>query len=57
MYNAMLLKTSRSSYLTYRTWTLTAAKNLTPGSCTNFNAVKAAWNAVSVPAQRTDPTC
>jgi Zn-dependent metalloprotease len=57
MYNAMLLKTSRSSYLTYRTWTLTAAKNLFPGSCTEFNAVKAAWDAVSVPAQRGDPTC
>jgi Zn-dependent metalloprotease len=57
MYNAMLLKTSRSSYLTYRTWTLTAAKNLFPGSCTEFNTVKAAWDAVSVPAQRGDPTC
>jgi hypothetical protein len=57
MYNAMLLKNSASSYLTYRTWTLTAAKNLFPGSCTEFNAVKAAWNAVSVPAQPTEPTC
>jgi Zn-dependent metalloprotease len=57
MYNAMLLKTSRSSYLTYRTWTLTAAKNLFPGSCAEFNTVKAAWDAVSVPAQRGDPTC
>jgi zinc metalloprotease ZmpA len=57
MYNAMLLKTSSSSYLKYRTWTLTAAKNLTPGNCTNFNTVKAAWNAVSVPAQSADPTC
>ncbi|MDX6281590.1 MAG: zinc metalloprotease ZmpA [Kribbellaceae bacterium] len=28
MYNAMLMKTSSSSYLKYRTWTLTAAKNL-----------------------------
>jgi zinc metalloprotease ZmpA len=57
MYNAMLLKTSRSSYLTYRTWTLTAAKNLFPGSCAEFNTVKAAWDAVSVPAQKGDPTC
>lgn len=56
-YNAMLMKTSSSSYLKYRTWTLTAAKNLYPGSCTEFNAVKAAWNAVSVPAQSADPTC
>ncbi len=57
MYNAMLMKTSTSSYLKYRTWTLTAAKNLFPGSCTEFNTVKAAWNAVSVPAQSADPTC
>jgi zinc metalloprotease ZmpA len=57
MYNAMLMKTTGSSYLKYRTWTLTAAKNLTPGNCTNFNTVKAAWNAVSVPAQTGDPTC
>lgn len=57
MYNAMLMKTSSSSYLKYRTWTLTAAKNLYPSSCTEFNAVKAAWDAVSVPAQTGDPTC
>ena len=53
----MFLKTSSSSYLKYRTWTLTAAKNLFPSSCTEFNTVKAAWNAVSVPAQTGDPTC
>jgi Zn-dependent metalloprotease len=57
MYNAMLMKTSTSSYLKYRTWTLTAAKNLTPSSCNLFNSVKAAWDAVSVPAQAGDPTC
>jgi Zn-dependent metalloprotease len=57
MYNAMLMKTTSSSYLKYRTWTLTAAKNLYPGSCAEFNAVKAAWSAVSVPAQTADPTC
>ncbi|MEV6898984.1 M4 family metallopeptidase [Amycolatopsis sp. NPDC051372] len=56
-YNAMLLKTSGSSYLKYRTWTLTAAKNLFPGSCAEFNTVKAAWNAISVPAQSGEPTC
>ncbi len=56
-YNAMLLKTSRMTYLRYRTATLTAAKNLTPGNCTNFNATRAAWNAISVPAQAADPTC
>ncbi|MGI8417073.1 MAG: M4 family metallopeptidase, partial [Nakamurella sp.] len=57
MYNAMLMKTSGASYLKYRTWTLTAAKNLYPGDCSEFNTIKAAWNAVSVPAQSADPTC
>jgi subtilisin-like proprotein convertase family protein len=57
LYNAMLLKTSGSSYLRYRTWTLQAAKNLFPTSCDNFNAVKAAWDAVSVPAQSDEPGC
>ena len=56
MYNAMLMKTTSISYLKYRTWTLTAAKNLYP-TCATFNTVKAAWNAVSVPAQAADPTC
>jgi Zn-dependent metalloprotease len=56
MYNAMLMKTSSSSYLKYRTWTLTAAKNL-DATCGLYNATKAAWNAVSVPAQTADPTC
>jgi Zn-dependent metalloprotease len=56
-YNAMLTKTSRMTYLRYRTATLTTAKNLTPGNCTNFNTVRAAWNAISVPAQAADPTC
>ena len=57
MYSAMLMKTTGASYLRYRTWTLQAAINLFPGSCTQFDTVKAAWNAVSVPAQATDPTC
>ncbi len=57
IYNAMLLKTSGASYLKYRTWTLQAAKNLFPSDCTAFNTVKAAWDAVSVPAQSGDPTC
>ena len=56
-YNAMLSKTSGMTYLRYRTATLNAAKNLTPGNCTNFNVIKAAWDAVSVPAQAADPTC
>jgi Zn-dependent metalloprotease len=57
LYNAMLMKTTASSYLKYRTWTLQAAKNLFPSGCTQFNTVKAAWDAVSVPAQAGDPTC
>jgi len=56
-YNAMLTKTAGMTYLRYRTATLNAAKNLTPGVCTNFNTIKAAWDAVSVPAQAGDPTC
>src|SRR5262249_55715323 len=35
---------------------LEAAKNL-DSTCAEFNTVKAAWNAVSVPAQSGDPTC
>lgn len=57
MYNAMLMKTSSASYLTYRTGTLKAAKLVFPNDCTEFNTVKAAWDAVSVPAQPGDPTC
>jgi Zn-dependent metalloprotease len=57
LYNAMLMKTTASSYLRYRVWTLQAAKNLTPGNCTSFNTVRAAWNAVSVPAQAGEPAC
>jgi Zn-dependent metalloprotease len=56
-YNAMLMKTTASGYPRYRVWTLQSAKNLTPGNCTNFNAVRAAWNAVSVPAQTGEATC
>ncbi|WP_242494886.1 M4 family metallopeptidase [Nocardioides zhouii] len=56
LYNGMLMKTTSSSYLKYRTWTLTAAKNL-DSTCAQFNAVKNAWDAVNVPAQTGDPTC
>ncbi|MGW3078274.1 M4 family metallopeptidase [Kitasatospora sp. NPDC001132] len=55
-YGGMLLKTSGMTYKRYRTTTLTAAKNLDP-TCTFFNRTKAAWDAVSVPAQAGDPTC
>jgi len=56
-YNAMLTKTTGMTYLKYRTATLTAVKNLNPGNCAYFNTVKAAWDAISVPAQAADPTC
>ncbi|BFV55636.1 M20/M25/M40 family metallo-hydrolase [Kitasatospora sp. CMC57] len=55
-YGGMLLKTSGMTYKKYRTATLTAAKSLDP-TCTYFSRAKAAWDAVSVPAQAGDPTC
>nr|WP_316521573.1 M28 family peptidase [Kitasatospora sp. K002] len=55
-YGGMLLKTSGMTYKRYRTTTLTAAKSL-DASCTFFNRAKAAWDAISVPAQTGDPTC
>lgn len=55
LYAAMLIKNSKSSYPTYRTGTLKAAKVLDP-SCALFRATKAAWDAVTVPADR-DPNC
>jgi len=56
-YNAMQSKTSTWRYVNIRTATLTAAKNLYPNSCTEFNTVKAAWTAISVPAQTGEATC
>jgi zinc metalloprotease ZmpA len=56
LYNAMLMKTSASSYTSYRVWTLTAAKNL-DATCALFNATKASWDAINVRAQRGEPTC
>jgi Zn-dependent metalloprotease len=56
LYNAMLMKTSASSYLAYRFWTLTAAKNL-DSTCGLYNSTRAAWDAISVPAQAGEPTC
>lgn len=55
-YGAMLLKTSGFTHVKYRTATLTAAKQL-DSTCDLFNKTKAAWNAISVPAQSADPTC
>jgi zinc metalloprotease ZmpA len=56
-YGAMLMKTTSSGYPKYRLWTLQSAKNQFPGSCVEFNAVKAAWNAISVPKQQHEATC
>jgi Zn-dependent metalloprotease len=56
LYHAMLMKTSTTSYPKYRLWTVTAAKNLDP-TCALFSQVKAAWDAVSVPAKSGEPTC
>jgi hypothetical protein len=55
LYNAMLMKNSNSSYLTYRSWTLTAAKNQYPGNCGVIDSVRKAWDAVGVPAQSGEP--
>ncbi|MFF2197384.1 M28 family peptidase [Streptomyces sp. NPDC058157] len=55
-YGGMLLKTSSMSYKKYRTATLSSAKSL-DASCDLFNKTKAAWDAISVPAQSGDPTC
>ncbi|WP_439680832.1 M28 family peptidase [Embleya sp. MST-111070] len=55
-YGGMLLKTGGMTYKKYRTATLKSAKTLDP-TCGLFNKTKAAWNAISVPAQSGDPTC
>ncbi|MFI6003585.1 M28 family peptidase [Streptomyces sp. NPDC051366] len=56
-YGGMLLKTSSMSYKKYRTATLSSAKSLDPTTCNLFTRTKAAWDAISVPAQSGDPTC
>ncbi|WP_109507486.1 M28 family peptidase [Nocardioides speluncae] len=55
-YNAMLSKTSGMTYPKWRVNTLAAAKNL-DSSCTLHAKVKAAWAAVSVPAQSGEASC
>jgi len=55
--NGLLAKTSTWNHAKARVATLAAAKNLWPNDCTNFNATKAAWAAVSVPAQTGEATC
>ncbi len=57
-YNGLLLKTSNWTHGAARKATLQAAVNLYGTSnCTNFNTVKAAWAAISVPAQSGEATC
>ncbi|MCG5217426.1 M28 family peptidase [Streptosporangium sp. KLBMP 9127] len=53
---ALNLKTTPWTHAKARVASLNAAKSLYPGSCAEFNAVRAAWAAVSVPAV-SDPTC
>ncbi|SES39908.1 M4 family metallopeptidase [Actinokineospora terrae] len=55
-YGGMLLKTSGMTYKKYRVTTLTAAKSL-DSTCNLYNKTKAAWNAISLPAQPGEPTC
>ncbi|MEU9148445.1 M28 family peptidase [Streptomyces sp. NPDC048349] len=55
-YGGMLLKTSGMTYKKYRTATLGSAKSLDT-TCDLFHKTKAAWDAISVPAQAGDPTC
>jgi Zn-dependent metalloprotease len=57
LYGAMLMKTSDSTYLSYRVWTLNAAQNLFPGNCVLLNTVRRAWDAVGVPPQPGEPAC
>jgi len=57
-YNALLMKTTYWTHGKARIASLTATNNLYGTSdCTTFNRVKAAWDAVSVPAQSGEPTC
>ena len=53
-YNGLLLKTSSWDHAKARVATLTAVKTLYPTDCAKFDAVKAAWAAVSVAAS-SDP--
>ncbi len=55
-YNGLLKKTSSWNHKAARKATLEAAIALFPGSCTEFNTTKAAWEAVSVTAATGEPT-
>ena len=56
-YNALLQKTTGWRYANVRVATLHAARDLYPGSCSAFDAIRKAWDAVSVPAQPGEPGC
>ncbi|WP_020662481.1 M4 family metallopeptidase [Amycolatopsis benzoatilytica] len=56
-YNGLLHKTSSWNHKAARKATLQAAVDLFPGSCTEFNATKAAWDAISVGAVSGEATC
>jgi Zn-dependent metalloprotease len=55
-YNGLLKKTSSWNHKAARKATLEAAIALFPGSCTEYNTTKAAWDAVSVPTVSGEPT-
>src|SRR5689334_15652498 len=50
----MIRRPPRSTLFPYTTL---FRSNLYPANCNAYNAVKAAWDAISVPAQAGDPTC
>ncbi|MEV7014020.1 M28 family peptidase [Streptosporangium sp. NPDC051022] len=55
---SLQLRTSASrTHAQARAQTLTAAKQQFPNSCVEWNAVKAAWTAVNVPAGSNEGTC
>lgn len=54
-YNGLLMKNSYWDHADARVATLTAVKNLYPTDCAKYASVKAAWDAVSVPAQSGEP--
>src|SRR5689334_24841068 len=50
----MIRRPPRSTLFPYTTL---FRSNLYPANCNAYNTVKAAWDAISVPAQAGDPTC
>ncbi|MBB4919465.1 M4 family metallopeptidase [Streptosporangium saharense] len=56
-YQGVQLKTAPWNYAKARAATVQAALTLYPGSCTEVDAVKAAWSAINVPPKTGEPTC